>query len=195
MDELKKYCVPYSNLRKLRIYIVILMAIIVFVAYKTVRGSHITFDMAIFNICSVLVAFIFGCALYFIIKRRIFDKQLKLFESRVQYFKHHEIMDFVLKDFNTGERKLGGSIIVGQDCLIGANTGMIACYDEIQRIYQEAKNVSNYTKAKEGESSSLYVVCGDKNYQLCTITLNEVFDREVNQLCKAVNKRNTNFDY
>ncbi len=195
MDELRKYCVPYGVLMKLRVYIIILMAIIVFVAYKTIRGRYVTIDFALFNMCSVAIAFLFGWILYFLIKKMVFDKQLKLFESRVQYFKNNELLDFVLRDFNTGERQLGGSIIVGQDCLIGANTGMIAWYDDIQRIYQEAKDVSNYQKAKEGESSSLYVVCGDKNYRLCSITLNEVYDREVTQLCKAVNKRNTNFDY
>lgn len=195
MDELKKYCVPYSTLRKLRVYIIILMVVIVVVAYKTIRNLNISFDEVIFNCISVLVAFVFGWVLYFLIKRQIFDKQLKLFESRVQYFKHHEVMDFILKDFNTGDKQLGGSIIVGQDCLIGRNTGMIAMYDEIQRVYQEAKDRSNYTKAKEGESSSIYVVCGDSNYRLCTVTLNEIYEREVTQLCKNVNKRNTNFDY
>lgn len=195
MDELKKYCVPYSSLKKLRVYIIILMAVIVGAAYKTVRNVRLPFNEIVFNCISVFVAFVFGCVLYFLIKRRIFDKKLKLFESRVQHFKHHEVMDFVLKDFNTGERKLGGSIIVGQDCLIGNNTGMIALYDEIQRIYQEAKDASNYKKAKEGESSSIYVVCNDRNFQLCTVTLNEIYEREVTQLCKTVNKRNTNFDY
>lgn len=195
MDELKKYCVPYSSLRKLRVYITILMAAIVFVAFKTIRNVYLPFSEIIFNTASVLVAFVLGCVLYFLIKRKIFDKKLKLFESRVQYFKHHEVMDFVLRDFNTGERQLGGSIIVGQDCLIGSNTGMIALYDEIQRIYQEAKDSSNYKKAKEGESSSIYVVCNDQNYQLCAVTLNEIYEREVTQLCKTVNKRNTNFDY
>ena len=197
MDELRKYCVPYSSLKKLRMYIIILMAVIVFVAYKTItiKNVYLPFGEIIFNIVSVFVAFVFVCVLYFLIKRKIFDKKLKLFESRVQYFKHHEVMDFVLKDFNTGEKQLGGSIIVGQDCLIGSNTGMIALYDEIQRIYQEAKDSSNYKKAKEGESSSIYVVCNDQNYQLCAVTLNEIYEREVTQLCKTVNKRNTNFDY
>lgn len=195
MDELKKYCVPYSNLKKLRVYIIILMFIIIFVAYKTIRNVFISLDAIIFNSASVLVAFICGWFLYFVIKRQIFDKQLKLFESRVQYFKHNEVMDYILNDFNTGERQLGGCIIVGQNCLIGNNTGMIAMYDEIQRVYQEAKDRSNYKKAKEGESSSVYVVCGDTNYRLCTVTLNEVYEREVTQLCKTVNKRNTNFDY
>ena len=143
MDELKKYCVPYSSLRKLRVYITILMAAIVFVAFKTIRNVYLPFSEIIFNTASVLVAFVLGCVLYFLIKRKIFDKKLKLFESRVQYFKHHEVMAFVLRDFNTGERQLGGSIIVGQDCLIGSNTGMIALYDEIQRIYSIPNNSDN----------------------------------------------------
>ena len=195
MDELKEYCVPYGSLRKLRVYIIILMVIIVFVAYKTIGSKYVPFNMTIFNICSVFIAFFLGWLLYFIIKRIIFVKQKKLFESRIQHFKNQEVLDYILEDFRTGERQLGGNVIVGQDCLIGANSGMIARYEEIQRLYQEAKNASNYTKAKEGESSSLYVVCNDKIYQLCTITLNEIYDREVTQLCKSVNKRNTNFDY
>ena len=195
MDELQKYCVPYRSLRRLRVYIIILMIIIVFVAYKTIGVKYVTMNMSLFNICSVFFAFFFGWLLYFVIKRIIFIKPKKLFEARIQHFKAHDVLDYVIEDFKTGERQLGGNIIVGQDCLIGANSGMIARYDEIQRLYQEAADRSNYTKAKEGESSSLYVVCDDKIYQLCTITLNELYEREVTQLCKSVNKRNTNFDY
>lgn len=194
MESLKRFCVPYGNLKKLRIYIIVLMALIVFVAYKTIN-DYLSVNTLILNTVMVFLAFIIGWLLYFTIKRVLFDRQLKLYEKRMKTFKQNGVIDLVIHDFRNGQKTLGGNLIVGQDCLIGRNTGMIAFYDEIQRIYQEAKNTGNYTKAKEGESSSLCVVCDNTNYTLCIITLNELYEREVVQLCKSVNSRNVNFDY
>ena len=171
------------------------MGVIVFVAYKTVGVKYVTLEMSLVNLALVLTAFFFGWALYYIFKKRVFITPLKLFESRVQTYKHKEMFDFVLRDFNTGEKKLGGSVIIGQDFVIGENTGMIAAFDDIQRIYQDNNNVSANSQIKEGETSSIYVVCDDKNYRLCTVMLNEVFAREAHLFCKNINKRNSNFDY
>ncbi len=194
MEELKKYCVPYGSLAKLRGYIIVLMMGIIFVAYKTIRNACLPVNYILLNIIMVFVAFVFGWVLYFVIKKIVFTKYLKLYESRMQTIQQKHLEEYVLSDFQNGSRELGDNLIVGEYCLIGRNMGMIAFYDDIQRVYQEAKTDKQH-KAKEGESSSLKVVCGDKIYTLCVVTINDLFERDVTNICKSVNKRNVNFDY
>ena len=68
-------------------------------------------------------------------------------------------------DFKNGMQMYGNNLIVGKDCLIGKDHGLIIFYNEIESI-------NRYLSRSDSEKWYIQITADGKKYKLCEITKN-----------------------
>lgn len=163
LKQLKKYCLP----NKIKLFIKYVLGYISCYVLMYVLLSSlnvVSSDTKLFNTQFLLllcVVLLFLLLIYY----RYVIKPRKNFDKRMKYFKKNNMYERVINDFKNGTQMYNNNLIVGKDCLIGKDHGLIIFYNEIESI-------NRYLSHSNSEKCYIQITADGKKYNLCEITKN-----------------------
>lgn len=170
--KLIRYAKPRYYLHRISILFIFAGALMVAVGFQNDWSNFI---------CGILIVLLLGggCMTAGIWQHRQFRKKLQSIEQSGRG-------ESLLNDFENAGRAFSGSLILGDEFVIGKRTGNILTYGEIDRIYQfipEHQERHRYLNVDTQSSRKL---------MLCSIPLGSMGDSELNSVIGYVTAKNPN---
>ncbi len=115
--------------------------------------------------------------------------ELKRFKKLLTDIVENGGLPFLLNDFQNGGKAFKDKLILGQNFLIGKNTGVVIAYSDIGRIYQQIRKTNG---VEDSRTLKVLHLKTNRYYDLCKVPRRGKAEDEVQQVVEYIVSMNPN---